>query len=114
MTRKKPDEEPKELPVHPLLKTATALQKHLERHAAGDQKEEVIIERIEEWKDCLNRLVKIPDAQHFFRHLIKHAEIFKTPDTRNTVKMVENAGKKAFYLDYVRPYLTDELRKAIE
>lgn len=99
---------------HPLLKNEAQVMQMLKQWQNLENKEEVVIERIEEWKECVNRLASTPDGQHFLRMMIKFSGLFAPANSRDTVKMVETVGKQAFYLTYVRPYLNLTLRKEIE
>lgn len=99
---------------HPMLKNEAQVMKMLKNWQQLEDKEEVIVERIEEWKACVNRLAATSDGKHLMRMMIKFAGIFAAPNTANTVKMVENAGKAAFYLTHVRPYLEVTLRHDVE
>lgn len=110
----KPEQPSERHTGHPLLKNDSQTTELLKRFQQQQESDEAIIERIEEWKDSLNRLASTADGQHFLKMMIKHGGIFTPRNTSNTVKMVEDAGKSAFYLKYVRPYLDAAHRQEIE
>lgn len=99
---------------HPLLKNESQAMDLLKRFKQEQEQDEVLIERQLEWKDCLNRLASTGDGQHFLKLMIKHSGVFVPRNVSNTVKMVEDAGKSAFYLKHVRPYLDSSLLAVIE
>lgn len=99
---------------HPLLKNDAQVMDFLRKWREGEEKEEVIIERIEEWKKALNRLASTSDGKYFLMMMVKITGIHAIRDTKNTVKMVEDAGAANFYLKWIRPYLDKSLRNEIE
>lgn len=110
-------EEPKKVDnsrSHPLKRSKSALESFIEKMNLHKEKDEFKLGQIEEWEDCVNRLANIPDGKFFLQTMIRHAGFLDAQNTANTVKMVENAGKSAFYLTYVRPFLEEKLRKDIE
>lgn len=99
---------------HPLLKNDDQVNAFLSAQAKRQAQEELIIEKIEEWKDCLNRLATTPDGQHFFRMMIKACDLFTPVARRDTVKAVEDKQRQDFYLRHCRPYIDPTFRKDIE
>lgn len=78
------------------------------------EQEELIIERVEDWKECLNRIAGSKDGQHFFKMMIKACNLFAPGTSRDTVRAVEDKQRQDFYLRHVRPYLPSNLRAEIE
>lgn len=89
-----------------------------EQFAAAAKKrahaEELIIERIEEWHEMLNRLAASPDGQLFFKMMLKANNLFTPGTSRDTVRAVEDKQRQDFYLRHVRPYIDSSLRKEFE
>lgn len=100
---------------HPLLKNATQVQAMIDRAAGRDAAKEFEIEELDKWRLSLNRIAATPDGKALFRAMISFSDLFTPPgNSRDTVKMVEDKNKAAFYLKWVRPYLDSSLRKDIE
>lgn len=101
---------------HPLLNETTItnlLQRAADRNHA--EKQEALIEKIEDWKAALNRIASTPDGQLLLGNMFKFAGFF-SPESNagNGVRLVEMEGRRKFYSLYVRPYLEPKLRKEIE
>lgn len=73
-----------------------------------------LIEKGEEWKNCINRLAATGDGEYFLKILIKHAGIFGSDEDYNGVTLVKDKARKAFYLDHVRPYLDLIIKNKVE
>lgn len=98
---------------HPLLKHSHQANDFMNRVAGGAAKDEIIIERIEEWKEVLNRLASSPDGQHFLRMMIKFSGLYTLKKGVGAERLLLTEGKQAFYLEYVYPYLDPTNRKEL-
>lgn len=99
---------------HPLL--AQMLQ--TDKFAADAQKrkefQEFQIAELETWKQTVLTLAASTNGQLFLKSMVQHSGMFSSPNYKDTLKMVDVRLKSAFYLDWVRPYLTPDLRSTIE
>lgn len=102
-------------PVHPLLRhpgKIDDMMAKLKDRAAG---KEFQVEELQEWKLAVSRLADSPDGKVFLAALVQFSDYFAPQGkTRDTVKMVEDRCKIAFYLTWVRPFLTATQRSEIE
>lgn len=99
---------------HPLLRP-TQLDKFTAAAQKRAQAKEFQIEELGQWRDSLNRIAASPDGQLLLRSMIQFSELHSPPaDYKDTVKMVVDRSRQAFYLTWVRPYLDPQLRKEIE
>ena len=100
--------------AHPLMRnrsqTGDLLEAALKRQDANDFK----IKEVAEWKQCVNGLASTPNGRMFIRSMIQYAGYNDPPAVNNPNKMVTNTIKGSFYLTWVRPYLTPEVRKELE
>lgn len=100
---------------HPLRQGRSIADSMIERAGLNQQREEVIIERIEDWKKAVNRLASSPDGKLFFGYLIKSCNLHTPqPNARDTVQAVVDKQRQDFYLRHVRPYLDKSIRAEIE
>lgn len=99
---------------HPLLNRLPQVDELLNRMAGKKERQEFKIEELEEWKRCINGLAATPNGQLFLRSMIQFSGLFVPGNIRDTLGMVEDKCKAAFYLQWVRPYLDEQLRKEIE
>jgi hypothetical protein len=83
---------------------------------AADRKrqEEITKEELEELKKCVNRIFASRDGQFFGKCLVRFCGVFKVDTETNSVKLVEDNGKKKVYLQFIRPLLDKTLRMEIE
>ncbi len=100
---------------HPLLRSESHMMEVFQRGLAAEKQEEKLIEQVEDWKLCINRVAATADGQQLLRNMFKFAGYF-SPEANagNGVKLVEMEGRRKFYSLYVRPYLEPKLRKEIE
>lgn len=73
-----------------------------------------LIKKKEQWALCVNRIASTPDGKYFLQMLVTHAEIFAIDPNINPAKLVEDRGRKEFYLNHVRPYLNKSNKNKIE
>ncbi len=76
--------------------------------------EEVIIERAEEWKEAINRMLMTEDGKLFAKYLIKYCVVFKPSNAQNQIQLVEENCKRKVYLELFRPYLFSKTKQEIE
>lgn len=100
--------------MHPLMRGGSAIDDLLKRMGQREEQKEFQVEKLQEWKLCLNRLASTADGRYFLSTLVRFSGLFTPGNIRDTVKMVEDNGKQSFYLRLVRPYLDTQLRKDIE
>lgn len=79
--------------------------------AQQEAKQELVIEREQDFKDALNRIFSSSDGQFVAKYLIKYCKVFGTSTQHN---MMEDQGKRKVYLELIRPYLDVTIRKDIE
>ena len=99
---------------HPLLRDAHVAQNLMKALQNRDKAQEWKVEQLEEWKASVNRLAASPDGRVFIRAMLEFSGYNLPGDIGNTVKMVEDNGKQAFYKRWVRPFLSKELRIEVE
>lgn len=99
---------------HPLLRAETLANDMMARLKNRDKPDEFKVHELEEWKKVVNRLAATNDGQAFIRAMLQYSSFNLPGDISNTVKMVEDNGKQAFYKRWVRPYLDKALRTDVE
>lgn len=103
-----------EIPLHPVLRQQNSADKLLAAAAARRAQKEFQIEELEAWTQTINALAASPNGQIFLRSMIQFSGLFDVPSMRDTIKMVDDKMKAAFYLRWVRPYLPPDLRMELE
>lgn len=99
---------------HPLLRNASQVDELLARASARSEQKEFQIKEIERWKECVKALAVTDNGMLFLQCMIKFSGHNDPANIRDTMKMVESAVKSAFYLKWVRPFLTPDVRSTIE
>ena len=84
------------------------------RQAEREKGQEIVIERMDEYKEALNRIFSMSEGKLLAKYLIKYCGIFNVDSQLNPAKLVEENGKKSVYLKMIRPYLEKEIRMEIE
>ena len=100
--------------AHPLMRNASQTQDMIERHLARKDADDFKIKEITEWKTCINAVASTPNGRMLLRSMIQFSGIMDAPALNNPNRMVTNTIKGSFYLTWVRPYLTPEVRKELE
>jgi hypothetical protein len=90
------------------------VKKLSEREEQRKKQQEVVIERADEWKEALNRLLNTDDGKLLAKYLIKFCRVFAPDNSSNQIELVENNGKRKVYLELIRPYLFNQTIKDIE
>lgn len=99
---------------HPLTGQQSSIEGLLARAAKQQAQEELVIERIEDWKVMLNRVASSADGQLFFKMMLRANNLFTPGVSRDTVRAVEDKQRQDFYLRHVRPYLDKSVRAEFE
>lgn len=99
---------------HPLRRGGGIAEHFADAAKKRAHAEEIVIERIEEWKEMLNRLASSPDGQMFLKLMLRANNLFTPGTSRDTVRAVEDKQRQDFYLRHVRPYIDPSLRKEFE
>lgn len=100
--------------LHPLLRGQNPAEALMAAAQRRKEQKEFQIEELEEWKKCVNGVAATPNGQMFLRSMIQFSGINDPPELSNPQRMVTNTIKAAFYLRWVRPFITPDLRKEIE
>lgn len=100
--------------AHPLRRNGGIVDAWTDARKKQQQADEIIIERIEDWKETLNRLASSPDGQTFFKMMLKASNLFSPVAGKDTVQAVVDKQRQDFYLRHVRPYLDRSVRGEIE
>lgn len=99
---------------HPLfgqVRAADELYGKLGAREAGNEKRKA---ELEEWSRTVKMVASTEAGEQLLRGLVQHSELFSVIGYKDTVKMVDVNRKSEFYLKWVRPFLTPDLRSAIE
>ncbi len=73
------------------------------------EQDEAVIEKAEEWKECVNRILSTPDGQLLARYLIKYCGLFKADNANNQIQLIENNSKRKLWLDLFQPYINKSI-----
>lgn len=99
---------------HPLfgqVRAADALYGKLEAREADAEKRKV---ELEKWSRTVQIVATSEAGEELLRGLVQHSELFSVVGYKDTVKMVDVNRKSEFYLKWVRPFLTPDMRSTIE
>lgn len=92
----------------------STIEKLIERQLDKASFKRDLIKHKEKWKQLVNRVASTPDGKFFLQMLVTHSEIFNLDQVLNPAKLVEDRGRKEFYLNHVRPYLDKTNKNKIE
>lgn len=98
---------------HPLTKHTHQSQSFMDKISGAKEKDEVIVERIEEWYDAVNRIASTKDGQYFIKTMIKFSGIYKPKKGVGAERLLRTEGEQAFYLEFVHPYLNPTNKKEL-
>ena len=90
------------------------VKKLSDREDNRKKQQEAIIERADEWKEVINRLLSTEDGKLLAKYLIKFCKVFTPDNSENQIQLVESNGKRKVYLELIRPYLFNQTIKDIE
>lgn len=100
--------------LHPLLRGQSPADALMAAATKRKEQKEFQIEEFEEWKKCVNGVAATPNGRMLLRSMIQFSGVNEPPELNNPQKMVTNTIKAAFYLKWVRPVLSPDLRREIE
>lgn len=96
------------------MSSPSIIDKLLDHQSERKKQEEQIIERMEEWKEAINRMFETNEGRMFAKYWLKSMGLFRMDSTLNPAQEIENRGMKAFYLRHVRPSLDRKIIMEIE
>lgn len=100
--------------AHPLMRNVSQAQDMAERAMKRHEVDDFKIKEIAEWKICINSVASTPNGRMLLRSMLQYSGILDAPVLNNPNRMVTNTIKGSFYLTWVRPYLTPEVRRELE
>ena len=99
---------------HPLLQGSNQALDIMEKIQQRQQFKEFQIEEIAKWRETINRIMATQDGRTLLKAMIGFSGLLGPQDTRDTLRIVEQRWKLAFYLTWIRPYLDPTIIKDIE
>lgn len=100
---------------HPLLQQAIKVDEAMDRLRAAKEDKLFKDEELEQWKGIVIAMAASPNGQLFLKSFVQYSGLFhKSASIRDPNGIVEQKLKLMFYIDWVRPFLSPELRSAIE
>lgn len=99
---------------HPLLNQMLQTDAFADQARKRQEFQEFQIAELETWKATVKALAASVDGQLFLKSMVQHSGMFSSPNYKDTLRMVDVRLKSAFYLDWVRPFLTPDIRSTIE
>ena len=100
--------------AHPLMRHSPQVDNFLKAAEQRKQQKEFQIEELELWKDAVIGLAASPNGRLFLKSMIQFSGYFEPVNTGSAQMMIERAIKASFYLKWVKPFLSPELRSTIE
>lgn len=83
------------------------------REESANQKE-ILVENEKEYRLAVNRVYSTNEGKLLAKIMLRHNGMFKDENQLNPAGLIEEKGKRSYYLRYVRPYLENKLRMQIE
>lgn len=84
------------------------------RQEEREKQQEVIVENIEEYKLSLNRIFAMNEGKILAKYMLRFSGVFADDNQLNPAKLIEDKGKRAYYLKMIRPFLDPQLRMELE
>lgn len=94
----------------PRSKIDDMLDKAMER----TKQAEIVIENQKEYALAVNRVFSTNEGKLVAEYMFKFIGLFDDPPLLNPAGLIEEKGKKSYYLKMIRPYLEKKLRMEIE
>lgn len=88
--------------------------KLLKAKEAAERAEARLIENKEQFIKDINSMLASDSGQNFAKAWLRHMGIYDNNDDKDGVGLFEARGARRFYLTYVRPYLTIDVKQKIE
>lgn len=113
---KQPPQQPEEAQphLHPVLRGLGRVDERMARRTSLKEKQDFQIEELEQWKTAVNGLASTSNGKMFLTNMVKFSQLSVPRGMNETLQMVEDKLRAAFYLTWVRPFLKPELRREIE
>lgn len=86
----------------------------LAKHAEAHKQAEIVIENEKDYRAAVNRIFSRNDGKLLIKYLLKFSGIYNDSPQINPAQLIEDKGKRAYYLKMIRPYLDKTLRMEIE
>lgn len=77
-------------------------------------KESMTKEQLDAFVRSINGIFSTEFGIHFGKLLIKYCRVFSPDNTANPQQMLEDAGKRKVYLEFIRPYLDKDIKSKLE
>jgi hypothetical protein len=85
-----------------------------DRNKIREEAQRIALLKAERWKEIVNSIAATPDGKEFFKNMVAFCKVFSLGDSKNPTSLIEDNGLKKFYIEAIRPYLFEDLRKDIE
>lgn len=92
----------------------SVIDQFIQRKQSQENQAAILKEEIEEYKRVLNIVFSSPAGKEFGKYLLRYCGIFTFDKVLNPAKLVEDRGKRAVYLDLIRPYLEKTVKMELE
>ncbi len=99
---------------HPVLRQLTKIDEMTEALRSKREDKEFKIQELDKWKECVLALAGSTAGQMFLQNMNKFSGHNDPVNTRDAHDMAERAIKSAFYLKWIRPFLSPEQRSTVE
>lgn len=93
---------------------SSVIDQLLKHRQNAEEAKKVILENEGEWKKVINRMLTTEDGKFFAKYMLRYLGIFNIDSSNNQIKLIEDNGKRKFYLELIRPYLDVETINLIE
>lgn len=107
-------EEATNVGVHPLSQQTDKAEQLFEGLKARKERQNFQIKEIEEWKETVNALAASPIGQKFLRNMLEESGDRGPPNLKDGNSIIVGKIKSAFYLTWVRPFLSPDVRRELE
>jgi hypothetical protein len=92
----------------------SSIDQLLENAANRHKQQEIQIENQKEYQLAVNRVFSTNEGKLLAKYLLKHSGVFNDDEQLNPAKLIEDKGRRSYYLKLIRPYLDQKLRMEIE
>lgn len=93
---------------------SSIIENLMNKHIEEQKRKEIVIERMEDYKTALNRVAATNEGKLLLKYMVRFAGLFSDPPQLNPAQLIEDRGRRAYYLKMIRPYLEKKFRKEIE
>ena len=92
----------------------SAIQRMAEANKRKEQAREVIIEKEDEWRSAINRILATNDGKLMAKYMVKYVGLYAVDNTVDAARLLEKRAQRNLWLELFRKYLDPDVLVLVE